>query len=209
MNPVEITAIISVAALYLVVTAVFPARKLLIYATHKAPRLRAHAGSMGLTVVAAFILSLLWPVAIVCGVWRPYISAHLPSDRGAVDGTNAMQVRSSSTWHSSAWKQIETRFRRIGSRPEEPSAGYRADAGSQRATRAQEEVRPAFARTTDWQQTHEASLPDSNAGVEPVHYVHQACQTTQGPPPYHPTPETIDKAAIPDGYRRPPPPYVA
>ncbi|KAF4468001.1 hypothetical protein FALBO_5121 [Fusarium albosuccineum] len=204
MNPVEITAIISAAVLYLVITAVFPARKLFIYATHKAPRLQAHAGSMGLTVVAAFILSLLWPAAIVCGVWRPYISAHLPSDRGAVDGTNTIQARSSSTRHSSPWKQIQTGFRRIGSRPEEPSA----DAGSQIATRAQEEVQPGFARAMDWQQTREASLPDSNAGVEPVHYVHQACQTTQGPPPYHPTPETVDKAAIPDGYC-PPPPYVA
>ncbi|KAJ3454233.1 hypothetical protein MRS44_018127 [Fusarium solani] len=58
MHPTKVTTIATVVILFLAIPAVFPARKLFIYATQKWPHLRGNVGLTGLAAVAAFVLAL-------------------------------------------------------------------------------------------------------------------------------------------------------
>ncbi|RSL45865.1 hypothetical protein CEP54_014105 [Fusarium duplospermum] len=184
--------------------AVFPARKLFTYITQKWPHLRENIGLTGLAAVVAFALALLWPIALVCGIWRPYEPAHLPR---VINETDAPRV-DPSIWQSSAWMRIKRMLRRKTSGSEDIPIGYKADTENQIATQPQQEAESGLTHTTDQQPTHPTSTSGSHIDVERICYAHRACQTSEDSPPAYPGTweEEVDKAAIPDG-RCPLPPY--
>lgn len=217
MGPAEIIIVTTISIFFWGLPAVLTAHILFVNATHKWPRLKADIRLRSLAIIAASMLALCWPIAIVLSCLMSLGSCAFASHSTRHGGSENAWF--SLAWVPLAWARIKTGCRRKTHNSKEATVEQRADVENQIANHLQSKTQPEPVSIADEHDTGNSNYDSSHpgpavgmmSGTGVARYAHRSCQTDPdaAPPTYAMAlEESVDRAAILDD-RPPLPAYSA
>ncbi|KAH8669220.1 hypothetical protein BGZ61DRAFT_483413 [Ilyonectria robusta] len=207
MGPAEIIIVTTISIFFWGLPAVLTAHILFVNATHKWPRLKADIRLWSLAIIAASMLALCWPIALVLLCLISLGSCAFASHSTRHGGSRNAWL--SLAWVPLAWARIKTGCRRRMHKTEKVTVEQRADVENQIANHLQSKTQPEPVSTADERDTgnfnYDSSRPGPPVGIMNgtgvARYAHRSCQTNQdaAPPTYEMAlEESVNRAAIPN-----------